>query len=756
MSRTLSLLSEVEFKHRVSDGYPVTCPTLDLSTTWDNSGKNVYIIRPPGQIVSKIHQAGRLGVKPPEAVSTAWKADGQFLAIGWSDGVVRLMGLESNKTAHHIDICSGTEARIVHIGWACSKTSTDDDKETYSRSPEKKTKDLPRELMYLEVEAALPKISPLPSSSAGPGEDATVFTLRTSIDFLFQTPRHEDYDFVNVMIVGTDDGRIHLNICDSFAIGSFPCPSSSLAPYTSQLLKHTSNPQISTHTLLVADKLKKPSQVDLIPTDLPFLSSSPINLSFLTTKLTTMQKLLRYLKQTQLHMQTEWKNTRELPGKFLRSVEEDLKESDTGPRSIVPALYHTVVTGHAYEPVREWLVDSLAERGHKRWDKAVVSGLEGLRSLIHENFLPVLERCSIILSRLRGLALFYNAKEEIGFSAVQITKIMDIFSCLTLIGHKILLLVMDELEHFTVFSSWLRSQIDRLATSSSESEELSEKEATTDIGKVLTYIEQYLASSPLHTYLDEISKEDFTADWEHIDSGVNLLDTVSAQVKKHEKGQEAMKALPHVEFLVDYATHWSSKVFEHIAETKRRSVRFGKPISLSIDQPIDVYDCRIVEADGEDAIVFVALASEDSKSKLTIFRTQLDIVNGISRNMPTSRCLIDLGDRTLADFAFIDDTSLILLCKESDATPVLVSVPFRQHTIQYSPYDPNNTSEISHVPSDEFPSFTLPEEQQAMSPMRMEVLDSSDIHGDIPKRICLLESNLSTLRTFTLPGEESI
>lgn len=228
-----------------------------------------------------------------------------------------------------------------------------------------------------------------------------------------------------------------------------------------------------------------------------------------------------------------------------------------------------------------------------------MSGLEGLRSLIHENFLPVLERCSIILSRLRGLALFYNAKEEIGFSAVQITKIMDIFSCLTLIGHKILLLVMDELEHFTVFSSWLRSQIDRLATSSSESEELSEKEATTDIGKVLTYIEQYLASSPLHTYLDEISKEDFTADWEHIDSGVNLLDTVSAQVKKHEKGQEAMKALPHVEFLVDYATHWSSKVFEHIAETKRRSVRFGKPISLSIDQPIDVYDCRIVEADGE-------------------------------------------------------------------------------------------------------------------------------------------------------------
>jgi hypothetical protein len=139
--------------------------------------------------------------------------------------------------------------------------------------------------------------------------------------------------------------------------------------------------------------------------------------------------------------------------------------------------------------------------------------------------------------------------------------------------------------------------------------------------------------------------------------------------------------------------------------------------------------------------------------------------------------LVDLGSRTLIDFAFIDNTSLILLCKESgesnisahpvvlvpvlvpsltpfpDATTVLVSVPFRQHTIQYSPYDPANTPEASNIPTDGFPSFILPEEQQAMNPVRMEVLDSSDTYGDIPKRICLLESNLGTLRTFTLPEE---
>lgn len=192
-------------------------------------------------------------------------------------------------------------------------------------------------------------------------EDASVFTLRTGIDFLFQSPKQEDYDQVSVMIVGTSDGRLQLSIYDSFIIGSFECPRVDPSS-SSQLISHASHPQVSTQALLVADKTNGPSDVHLVPVDLPFISSSPINLSLLASKLTTLQKLLRYLKQSQLHMQVEWRNTRELPTRFLRSIEGDLKNLETGPRNIVPALYHLAVTGHAYEPVREWLVESLAER----------------------------------------------------------------------------------------------------------------------------------------------------------------------------------------------------------------------------------------------------------------------------------------------------------------------------------------------------------------------------------------------------------
>lgn len=192
-------------------------------------------------------------------------------------------------------------------------------------------------------------------------EDAIVFTLRTGIDFLFQTPKPEEYDQVNVMIVGSTDGSLHLSIYDSFVIGSFPSPALG-ADATSRLIAMASHPKVSTQALLMAGQPDRPDDLYLLPVDLPFISSNPINLSLLASKLTTLQKLLRYLGQTQLHMQFEWKNTRELPSRFLRSVEGGLEEMSSGPRDVVAALYHTVVTGHAHEPVREWLVDSLAER----------------------------------------------------------------------------------------------------------------------------------------------------------------------------------------------------------------------------------------------------------------------------------------------------------------------------------------------------------------------------------------------------------
>jgi anaphase-promoting complex subunit 4 len=98
---------------------------------------------------------------------------GQFLAAGWSDGVVRLAGLESSKAVHHIRVCEAADAKIDFIAWSRNVTG----KRSPGRNPldalpphgvslddRKSLADLPHELTFLEIETALPKISPLPVS----------------------------------------------------------------------------------------------------------------------------------------------------------------------------------------------------------------------------------------------------------------------------------------------------------------------------------------------------------------------------------------------------------------------------------------------------------------------------------------------------------------------------------------------------------------------------------------------------------------
>lgn len=318
-------------------------------------------------------------------------------------------------------------------------------------------------------------------------------------------------------------------------------------------------------------------------------------------------------------------------------------------------------------------------QNHKRWDKAVVSALENLRNLVHENFLPALDRCAIILSRLRGFAQFYDEGDDIGFTTTQINRVMDIVSCLSLVGHKILTHVMDELDHFSAFSTWLRFQIDRLV--SNFSEELTEKEATLETSKVLTYIEKYLTESPLDNFFDTIAKEDYDADWEHIEDGPSLLHVLDRQLQRRQQGQSCMKALPHVEFLVDYATTWCNRIFTSIAEAKKRTVRFSKALPISIDAPISTMDMKM-SSTGDAGTVLVTVSSKDLPGKgnqlklqlelkldqstneciaVYLFKIELTVFNGISTTQSIRSCCIET-DQVVIDVKLLDVNSLMILC----------------------------------------------------------------------------------------------
>lgn len=223
----------------------------------------------------------------------------------------------------------------------------------------------------------------------------------------------------------------------------------------------------------------------------------------------------------------------------------------------------------------------------------MVTGLENLRRLVHENMLPALERCSVILSRFTGIAKFQGQNDTVGFSSQQIGLILDTVACLHLVASKILIQVIDELDLFSAFSSWLRFEIDRLASDAAttpKDDEL-EKEATIDHSKVLLYLQGCMSSSPLEVYLGDSTSEDYSHGWNNTEQGLPMFDLLDKQLQKQEKGFPYNKPLPRVELLCKYLSRQAKAVFGQIAEAEKRNVLLGSPQEVGVaanNGPIDM------------------------------------------------------------------------------------------------------------------------------------------------------------------------
>lgn len=100
--------------------------------------------------------------------------------MGWSDGVVRLVGAESSKNVHQIAIGPHGATGITCLGWASSFTGKRSTgvgpvkdgsswqnifEEALDGAGEREIVDLPRDLTLIDIESSLPKLSVLPAGS---------------------------------------------------------------------------------------------------------------------------------------------------------------------------------------------------------------------------------------------------------------------------------------------------------------------------------------------------------------------------------------------------------------------------------------------------------------------------------------------------------------------------------------------------------------------------------------------------------------
>lgn len=192
-----------------------------------------------------------------------------------------------------------------------------------------------------------------------------------------------------------------------------------------------------------------------------------------------------------------------------------------------------------------------------------------------------MERAVLILSRLSGIARFHEQDDQIGFTSAEISRLVDILAALTLVCHRVLLIVIEELELFRIFSSWLRIIIDRVSTSN-PSDEIMEKEAILDPAKILRYIERYLVRSPMATFLNAATAESCEEDWHEMQGCTNVLDKVDEQLRLDDAGKPFQEAMPQVSFLFNLLVDKAGDVFKNIAKAEKRSVRFGQAVKLDL------------------------------------------------------------------------------------------------------------------------------------------------------------------------------
>ncbi|KHJ35645.1 putative anaphase-promoting complex component cut20 apc4 [Erysiphe necator] len=544
--------------------------------------------------------------------SLHWKPNGKLFAVAWSDGCVRLINAESGKTVHQFTN-DHQVSKVTCMGW-CSNKMINSTASSFCYISKEIEKFMQNENSDFLEDQVLPLDLP---------RDVSLIDIETSLPKLSTLPAGGDSE-------------------DIF------CTRSSLDALISPFDPKDND---AVDVMIFGTKEGK---IHIIIYDSFFIGSF----------------------ESPLSVKGKWKASRELPDKFLRSINETLNQNYQC--GIVQALCHSLATGHIYPPVKEWLMHEISERGHKRWEKAVLTGLGNLKRIIHENMLPALERFTVILSRFIGIAKFQPLNETVGFTSQHISLLMDTIACLHLIFSKILSQVVDEIDLFTYFSAWIRYEIDKLTSdfSSTLAEDTTEKESLIDHSKVFFYLQTILTCTPLADHFRESLSLDDTSEFSQTQEP--LFEIISQHLKNKNQGLDYNKSVLSVKFHCDELSIKAVNLFQRIAGSEKCNVIFGKEIPIGIAEPHTPMDLRLEMKDISTFPSYFAFVPKGMPNCVRVVRVKIPLKKDDSLYDCLESFTIQLGEGSVEDIKYFDGDSLFILWKSDQESTKLLNLPYKE------------------------------------------------------------------------------
>ncbi|KAF2672956.1 hypothetical protein BT63DRAFT_382837 [Microthyrium microscopicum] len=763
------------------------CPTMDLIATVTRD-ERVEVFRLSGQRAFSVQRKK----KDTKVTSLCWKYNGQYIAVSWSDGEVDVVSAETGNALQNFRQFTGSNAAMC-LGWGMSlldveaaraRTKTNGEslgsyskKQAVSaddfldREPDLEKLDLPAELPdqlatfdATELMPKLPTLAVLPSSAYKNGQLslAELFASQTLLDAALHRGSSRELNALNTFLLSNASGVVQLIVYDSLSIGSIALPGLAVDDKI-EYIKHYSHPLAHCHVVLskIQQGTKNPV-LALVPISLRFLRKAGKNISFIDYKTAQLDTLVKYVGESILAIYHHWKTSHDLPSRFQANISESLAEKNEP--SLSESLYQLAATGYCSETMNEWLKDELAERGHKRWDQAITQGHTKIIELLQENLLPALDRCSVVLANLQGLAQYYEHSPAFDVPISSFLIIQDIIKCMRLLAHHMLLFASVEQKRFATFSKWLRHQIEvQTADAATQAgQELVERDAGVDHTLVLSYIESGLDGSKLDAFLCP------PADAPTILIKSDIYEVVRQALEAFKNGEAHKKEMLK---LLAYHNEWcqhNTALIEQITEWQRANALIPGAIVLENgDVEVASCDMRMAVSDSTPAgalWTYVATTTKQEPAVVTVRRVlHSDILDDMNDGIQEVEAFLVKLPGQVKDLQFVDDHELLVLLKTATASR-LVAIPIIDK--DSSKVGPAFSRIDGSAKSMEWPSGSAPQvnghieltddaleiatrmsftDEDGFQPVRIEV------NGRQGRRLCvLLGSDLRQFRVFDL------
>lgn len=530
------------------------CPTMDLVAITVGNGKRVLIFRMNGTKVWDIP------INQGIVKDLVWRPDGKQLAITLTKSQTLVY---DTNTARLLSTLSTTQdANFGH--WIVSDAPPTNNKFAG--------------IIDSDVMKSLPRLPPLPSSS----KTAHTFATREAIDVI----QHEKNNMMDLLFLfGDKDVTITLH-------GLFLLGSVNIIPQDSDDdIVNAATRTVEDHYVLTSSFTTMQHTLRRFSTQ--FVQSYDF-LQDITLSSSKIIALLGYIEEILIFSTQAIKAYTEFNTKFVGILKEELTNKN---EVVVDELYNLLLTGMMNDEVKDWIQNTVGDRGVKRWSKIGETAFESTRRTILYHLVPACERLILLLSKLNSMSkssVTLSEKfelEHLNNSSQAVKKLLKLL-------FDFVFKINREQELFNSFIIWIHSTLSEL-----QDEIPKEKYVTSEVS---TFINDHLEKSVLMMLVPYLRRnfnevkihthDMFESIKSHIRSSITPDNSFAIPLGRCTEKQ-AMKFIDGELYVVSY--------YETTLDIYKVDVTSQNTRSTSVVFPNEIKDVQLTE----DAQVFITIES---------------------------------------------------------------------------------------------------------------------------------------------------